>query len=157
MKNFEIPLYIVSDEERGPTDPKSVTEAHLIYTGLKEDEYREEAPDLQFFTAHRLFAELEGPTLEERLEQTNVKRQVNRLPKCLDIPLAFASSGDIDRARWLIDDMVDQGILHDSSSEHPEFFEQADIKEEAFNQIAEAEAERRREEVIRRLRRDNQQ
>jgi hypothetical protein len=51
--------------------------------------------------------------------------------------------------------MIDQGVLHEPSSEHKEFFERADMKEEAFEQIAEAEAEDRREEVMQNLRRDN--
>lgn len=155
MKNFEVPLHVVADRQESSVSMNAVTQAHLIYTGLEEDEYREEAPDLQVLTAHRLFAELEGRTLEERLDQINVERQVNRLPKCLDIPLAFAGGGDVNRARWLIDDMIDIGILHDSASEHRDFFERADMKEEAFEQIAEAEAENRREEVMGSLRGDD--
>lgn len=133
----------------------TITKAHLVYTCLKEEEYREGAPDLQVLAPQRFFIELGGPTFEERLEQVNVDREVERLPKCLDVPLAFASGGDIDRARWLLDDMIENGILHESLSEHQEFFERADMKEEAFEQIAEAEAENRREEVMRNLRRDN--
>jgi hypothetical protein len=155
MKNFELPLYLVANEERGHGGTATITEAHLIYTCLTEKEYREEAPDLQVLSPHRLFVELEGPIFEKRLEQVNVNREVEQLPKCLDIPLAFANGGDIDRARWLLDDMLDQGILHEPISEQQEFFERADMKEEAFEQIAEAEAENRREEVMRALRRDN--
>jgi len=155
MKNFEVPLYLVANERGGRVGVESITEAHLIYSGLKEDEYREEAPDLQVITAQRFFAELEGPTWEERQEQINVNCQVNRLPKCLDIPLALAGGGDFDRARWLLEDMIDQGILHEPSNEHTEYFEQADIQEDAFKQIAKAEAEKRREEVMRNLRLDN--
>jgi hypothetical protein len=155
MKNFEVPLYLVANKEGGRVGVEAIAEAHHIYSGLEENEYREEAPDLQVITAKRLFTELDGPTWEERREQINVKRQAEQLPKCLDIPLAFASSGNINRARWLVGDMIDQGVLHEPSSEHKEFFERADMKEEAFEQIAEAEAEDRREEVMQNLRRDN--
>lgn len=155
MKNFEVPLHLVADEERGHIGLEAITEAHLIYSGLKEDEYLEEAPDLEVTTAQRLFAELEGPTWEERQEQIDVNHQGNRLPKCLDIPLALAGGGDFDRARWLLEDMIDQAILHEPSNKHAEFFERADIQEEAFEQIAKAEAENRREEVMRNLRLDN--
>lgn len=153
MKNFELPLYLVGNREGNGGDKDTITQAHLIYTCLEEEEYREEAPDLQVLEPHLFFAELEGPTFEERLEQVDINREVERLPKCLDIPLAFASGGDIDRARWLLEDMIDRGILHEPISEHGEFFERADMKEEAFEQIAEAEAETRRNEVIERLRR----
>jgi len=153
MKNFEVPLYLVANKNRLTSD--AITQAHLIYVGLEEHEFREEAPDLQVFTAQRFFAELEGPTWRERQEQININHHVEQLPKCLDIPLAFASSGDIDRARWLLEDMIDQGILHEPSSEHREFFERADAQEEAFEQVAEAEAEKRRKEVIRDLRKHN--
>lgn len=155
MKNFELPLYVIADEERDHRAKDTITKAHLIYCCLKRSEYRERAPDLQALAPQRFFIELEGPTFEERLEQVNVDREVERLPKCLDVPLAFASGGDIDRARWLLDGMIENGILHESLSEQQEFFERADMKEEAFEQIAEAEAENRREEVMRNLRRDN--
>ncbi|WP_089649971.1 hypothetical protein [Halobacterium hubeiense] len=155
MMNFEVPLYLVANEEKEGLSSGTITQAHLIYIGLEEDEYRKEAPDLRHLTAQRLFAELEGPTWQERREQININHQVEQLPKCLDIPLAFASGGDIDRARWLLEDMIDQGILHEPSSEHQEFFERADVQEEAFEQIAEAEAEKRQKEVMRNLRQDN--
>lgn len=155
MKNFEVPLYLVANEEGGRVGLEAITESHLIYSGLEEDEYHEKAPDLQEITAQRLFAELEGPNWEERQKQINYNRQVERLPKCLDIPLAFASGGGLDRARWLLEDLIEQGILHEPSSEHKEFFERADIQEEAFEQIAKTEAEKRREEVMRNLRRNN--
>ena len=97
MKNFEVPLYLIANEERElKTD--TITQAHLIYLGLEGDEYREEAPDSQAPTAAYLFAKLEGPTWEERREQININHQLKQLPKCLDIPSVFASDGDIDRA-----------------------------------------------------------
>lgn len=154
MKNFELPLHLVANEERSHGGTDTITKAHLVYACLKEEEYREEAPDLQDLGPQRFFIELEGPTFEERLEQVNVNREIERLPKCLDVALAFAKDGDIDRARWLLDDMIENGILHESLSEQQEFFERANMKEEAFEQIAEAEAENRREEVMRNLRRD---
>ena len=80
---------------------------------------------------------------------------MRQLPKCLDIPLVFASDGDINRARWLVEEIIDQGILHEPISQHREFFEQVDVQEEAFEQIAEAEAEKRREAIMRSLRRDD--
>jgi hypothetical protein len=155
MKNFELPLYLVANEKRSHGGIGNITKAHLVYTCLKEEEYREEAPDLQVLAPQRFFVELGGATFEERLEQVNVDREVESLPKCLDVPLAFASGGNIDRARWLLDDMIENGIIHDSLSEHQEFFERANMIEEAFEQIANAEAENRREEVMRNLRRDN--
>jgi len=155
MKNFELPLYLVANEERGRADLHTITQAHLIYCGLEEGEYHNEAPDLDVLAAPRLFAELEGPSWKDRLERINIGHQAKRLPKCLDIPLAFASGDDIDRARWLVEDMIDQGILHEPVGQHREFFEQADVQEKAFEQVAEAEAERRRKKVMRNLRRDN--
>jgi hypothetical protein len=153
MKNFELPLHVIAHEGRSAVDEDLITQAHLIYTCLEREEYREEAPDLRVLEPHRFFAELGGLTFEERLEQVNVNHEVKRLPKCLDIPLAFASGGDVDRARWLVDEMIKQEILHEPISEHGEFLERADMKEEAFEQIAEAEAENRREGVMRSLRR----
>ena len=154
MKNLEVPLYLIANEERGlKTD--TITQAHLIYAGLEEGEYREEAPDSEAPTAAYFFAKLEGPTWKERQEQININYQVKQLPKCLDIPLVFASDGNIDRARWLVEEMIDQGILHEPISQHGEFFEQVDVQEEAFERIAEAEAEKRREAVMRNLRRNN--
>jgi hypothetical protein len=154
MKNFEVPLYLIANEQRElKTD--TITQAHRIYLGLDEDEYREEAPDSQAPTAAYFFAKLEGPTWEERREQININHQMRQLPKCLDIPLVFASDGDIDRARWLVEEIIDQGILHEPISQHREFFEQIDVQEEAFEQIAEAEAEKRRVAIMRNLRRDD--
>lgn len=153
MKNFELPLYLVANEER--LSLEAVTEAHHIYNGLEEEEYHQEAPDLQEITAKRLFVELEGPTWDERRNQININQQVERLPKCLDIPLAFASDGNLDRAKWLLEDMIDQGILHESSSDHSEFFERADMEEEAFEQLAKAKGKKRQREVMQNLRQDN--
>ena len=155
MKNFELPLHLLANE--GGKNPKldALIQAHLIYTGLEEDEYHDQAPDIQVLKAKQFFTELGKQTWEERREQININRQAEQLPKCLDIPLAFATGGDIERARWLVEDMIDQGILHEPSSDHQEFFEQAGIQEEAFEQIAEVEAEKQREEVMRNLRRDN--
>ena len=155
MKNLEVPLHLVANKERGRPKLDTITQAHLIYLGLKEDEYREEAPDSQALTAPQLFNKLKGPTWRERQEQINIDHQMSRLPKCLDIPLVFACDGEIDRAQWLIENLIDQGILHERSSQHQEFFEQADVQEQAFEQIAEVEAKIRREDVIRSLRRDN--
>lgn len=153
MKNFELPLYLVSNE--GRLSLEAITEAHHIYNGLEQEEYHQEAPDLQEITAKRLFVELEGPTWEERQDKINLNHQVEQLPKCLDIPLAFASNGDLDRAKWLIEDMIDQGILHEPSSENSEFFERAGMQEEAFEQLAKAESKKRQREVMRNLRQDN--
>lgn len=153
MKNFELPLYLVSNE--GRLSLEAITEAHHIYNGLEQEEYHQEAPDLQEITAKRLFVELEGPTWEERQDKINLNHQVEQLPKCLDIPLAFASNGDLDRAKWLIEDMIDQGILHEPSSEHSEFFQRAGMQEEAFEQLAKAESKKRQREVMRNLRQDN--
>lgn len=153
MKNLEVPLYLVESEEQGRSELDIITHAHLMYLGLKEDEYHEEAPDSQILTAQQLFACLGGLTWRKRKEQINIHHQMKRLPKCVDVPLALASDGEINQARWLVERMIDQNILNESISQHQDFFEQADAKEEAFGQIAEAEAERRRKEVIQDLRR----
>jgi hypothetical protein len=155
MKNFEIPLYVVANDEEEYASSEAITRAHHIYTGLEQHEYREEAPELEVLTPQRLFAELDGPSWNERRDQININHHVEQLPKCLDIPLAVAINGDISRARWLIDDLIDQGILHEPSSEHEEFFERADAQTQAFEQVAQAEAEKRRQEVMRDLQRDN--
>lgn len=152
MKNFELPLHSVANRGGDDVSLEAIVEAHRIYDGLEKSEYREEAPDLEVIVAERLFTELEGPIWQERQEDINVNRQVEKVPKCLDIALVFASGGDIDRARWLVDNMIDQGILHEPSSQHSGFFNRSDMKEEAFEQIAEAEADDRHEEVMRNLR-----
>ncbi|GGK84654.1 hypothetical protein [Haloarcula sebkhae] len=152
MQNFELPLHLVANKAGDRVSLEAIAEAHRIYNGLEEGEYREEAPDLEVVTAQRLFAELNGATWEERQERIDTNRQIERVPKCLDIPLAFASGGNIDRAQWLLEDMIEQGILHEPSKQHLEFFEQADVMEKGFEQIAKAEAKRRQKEVMRNLR-----
>lgn len=155
MKNLEVPLYLIAHYDGATLDADVIAEAHSIYSGLEEHEYHKEAPDLQKYTVHRLFTELEGPTWEERQEQIDIDHQVEQLPKCLDIALAIAGGGNIDKARWLIENMIEYGILHEPSSQHREFFERADIQQEAFEQIAEAKAANRRDEAMRNLQEDN--
>mgnify|MGYP006876413187 CR=1 FL=1 len=156
MKNFEVPLHLMANDSGDDITRETIVEAHHIYNGLTDDEYRDEAPNIADTSAARFFAELDGPSWELRKEEINFAHHTELRPKCFEIPLAFASGGDIDRARWLVDDMIEQGILHEPISNHEAFFERADMKEEAFEQIAEAEAEQRREQVIQDLRQKDQ-
>lgn len=145
MLCYEYPLHWVADGSSGyqRSETGAVIESHKLLDSLQEDEYFTEGPSLPNgeSSAVRFFHRFEGPTFEERLRLFDHEEEIQKIPKAYDVALATASA-ELPEASRLLRDLLKQGIAHDPVGECLWFFENFDERLDAFERLAELDAER---------------
>lgn len=151
MKNFEVPLHRVTNDDDLLTH--GLLTARLVMDALREDEYFNEAPqtDPQTIRGEEFFLRLDGPSLNERLENANTDYEVGKMPKAYDVALGLAAGGQFDDARRLMRELLKAGRAHERVGDCNDFFEDFDKRKELYEELAELEGKKRKQEVLNEL------
>jgi hypothetical protein len=148
MLVYQFIIEMVPDE----ADSAELARVRKVIDLLNKEESTNAAPDCnpRAVSPYEFFRKFEGPPYEDRVEDLNISQEMYKTPKAYDVALSFALD-DKRRARRLLADLIDTGNLHRPVGECDEYFESFDRRAELYDELAELEARKHKQQVLDRL------